>query len=178
MDSLLIGAAIALIPLPSKSIARWGLAITVPVYMALVLIGGNSFFTAPPIMLAGYTVLAVLYGSLLVLALHPGTFAERVMTVRPLRFLGKISYGLYLWHYLFSAQAEKLSSAIQVAIHPQVLGSLVAFAVTFGLSILIALASFHLIERPFLRLKDAFEPEGKKSVANAGLATELQRTSS
>ena len=173
MDSLLIGAVIALIPLPSKKLARWGLAVTVPIYMSLVIVGHSSFFLSPPIAVAGYTVLAVLYGSLLVLALHSGTLAQKVFTLAPLRFLGKISYGLYLWHYLFSAQAEKLNLRLQAAIHPAALASLSVFAVTFGLSILVALASFHLIERPFLRLKDRFEPERNPAIAHAAPTVEL-----
>ncbi len=161
MDSLLIGAAIALMPLPGKTFARWGLGVAALSYACLALSAGNSFFTATPIVLAGYTVLGVLYGSLLVLALHSGTLASRLLSVAPLRFLGKLSYGLYLWHYLFSQQAEKLTEWIQARVYPQALGSVAAFAVMLSLSIAIAMASYRWIERPFLKLKDRFEPAAK-----------------
>jgi peptidoglycan/LPS O-acetylase OafA/YrhL len=54
---------------------------------------------------------------------------------RPLAFVGKISYGLYLWH------------GVLIWYH-------LPWPVAVPLSIAIAIASYYVIERPFLRLKD------------------------
>ena len=36
---------------------------------------------------------------LLYLIDHEATIAARALSVRPLRYIGKISYGIYLWHF-------------------------------------------------------------------------------
>ena len=66
-----------------------------------------------------------------------------------LRFLGRISYSLYLYHVVVIATVEFYlmpQLRLRWAIPIMYLGSLAA-----------AYASYHLIERPFLRLKSRFE---------------------
>ena len=60
-----------------------------------------------------------------------------VLAWAPLAFIGRISYGLYLWH------------GIVIWWH-------VPWPIAVPLSIAIACASFYIIERPFLRLKDRY----------------------
>jgi peptidoglycan/LPS O-acetylase OafA/YrhL len=45
------------------------------------------------------TVLAQLGGGLLIGSLGQGGAVDRCLSARPLPFLGKISYGVYLWHF-------------------------------------------------------------------------------
>jgi peptidoglycan/LPS O-acetylase OafA/YrhL len=56
---------------------------------------------------------------------------------RPLAYVGRISYGLYLWHFLFIWWGWPAPLVIVV-------------------SIAIAIASYERFERPFLRFKDRF----------------------
>lgn len=65
----------------------------------------------------------------------------------PLVYLGKISYGLYVYHSLMVEVATK------VFIHSRVLVALSAF----GATVAAAALSYQLLERPFLRLKHRFE---------------------
>jgi peptidoglycan/LPS O-acetylase OafA/YrhL len=67
-----------------------------------------------------------------------------------LRFLGRISYSLYLYHIVVIATVEfYLMPALRLhwAIPVMYLGSVAA-----------AYASYRLVEQPFLRLKNRFEP--------------------
>lgn len=69
-----------------------------------------------------------------------------------LRYLGKISYGLYVFHVLVIAIVERLvdKKAISLAWYPLIL--LVELAATVGISAL----SYRLLETPFLRIKHRF----------------------
>lgn len=66
---------------------------------------------------------------------------------RPLNYLGKISYGIYMYHPLAIVVALKLLARV-----PLTNSFLVCFASTC-LTVLIASASYHLLERPFIRMK-------------------------
>jgi peptidoglycan/LPS O-acetylase OafA/YrhL len=163
MDSLLIGATLALVPLPSKRVAIATLLAALAALGGVVAAAHSLFFTVVPMMLFGYSILAIFYGALLVLALHPETVIAKALSTRPMRFLGKLSYGLYLWHYLFITQAEALAARVARAVHPAAIASLLTFAITAGTSLLIAYLRYLLLESPFLRLKDRFEVKQMRS---------------
>jgi len=97
-----------------------------------------------------YTALALVGGALIwYLAGSPGSVSARLLSWGPLRYTGKISYGLYIWHPLCFQIIERLvrDGRIPAAgpLRP-LLALLLAFAV--------ATLSFYLFERVFLRLKD------------------------
>jgi peptidoglycan/LPS O-acetylase OafA/YrhL len=76
---------------------------------------------------------------------------SRLPLPRPLIYLGKISYGLYVYHPLGNVLSGMLipvhSAFLQLALRP-----ITALAVT----ILLASASYALLEKPFLKLKNRF----------------------
>ncbi len=82
----------------------------------------------------------------------------------PVRYLGTISYSLYLYQQLVLPIVEKALGSYPVAV--RVLASCVAV-------IGVASASFYIIERPFLRLKHRFEP-GTKAITSIEAATYVQ----
>jgi peptidoglycan/LPS O-acetylase OafA/YrhL len=98
----------------------------------------------------GFSVIAVGYGALLVLAMGP---LSGLFSIRLLRIFGKYSYGIYLFHFPLipvMEHAKPLCSRLP-------LGSLIypGFCLTANLAI--AAISFHLFEQPILRLKNRFE---------------------
>ncbi|EHJ46378.1 acyltransferase 3 [Solidesulfovibrio carbinoliphilus subsp. oakridgensis] len=74
---------------------------------------------------------------------RPGGLADRFLTARPLRFLGRISYSLYLWHWpvivLF-----RWTGGID---SPQ------SRLTAVGLSLVFAWLSYRFVESPVLRLR-------------------------
>jgi peptidoglycan/LPS O-acetylase OafA/YrhL len=73
----------------------------------------------------------------------------------PIRYLGKISYGLYLFHmfavYIVFYPHPYWSSQL-VWHHP-----FTGIVLTFALSVGMASTSYHFFERPILKFKERFE---------------------
>ena len=78
-----------------------------------------------------------------------------VLRFRPVQYVGKISYGIYLWHYVVFAMVEQFHP-LGAGWHSLILKTVIAFGA--------ASASFHLLEKPCLRLKDRF---ARPSVSDA-----------
>lgn len=74
--------------------------------------------------------------------------------VKPLAYLGKISYGLYLYHFpslvLVSDLVQKLDLNIKRA------GPILVFVLALLVTVLVSILSFELVEKPFLVLKKRF----------------------
>jgi peptidoglycan/LPS O-acetylase OafA/YrhL len=91
-----------------------------------------------------------------------------VFASRPLVFLGVYSYGLYVFHHPLVVYAG--SHDFGANLLPSVLGSrlpaqLVVTAVGMGLSVAVAMLSYHFYEKRFLALKRFFQPGSRPRVA-------------
>lgn len=85
-------------------------------------------------------------------ALQPVGQAVGVLTWRPVVYLGRISYGLYVLHYLCIG----LAMTLWIKFLPGVPLTRPRLIVALPLTILLATLSYYLLERPFLRLKLRF----------------------
>lgn len=86
-----------------------------------------------------------------------GHFARSVWryfssTCAVLRYARRISYGVYLWHYLLALYSESLSGWVRSVLHQPTMASLLSFGLTLLLITLIAQVSYRYLERPFLLL--------------------------
>lgn len=157
MDPLLMGALLALSPLPSLRTARAVGAAALMILGVQVWVEHSVFFLTRPMQGLGYSALACLAASTLTMSLYPTTMANRICSSKLLRFYGRYSYGLYLWHYLFSLQFGELKEWVAQRIHTPPLAGAVSFSLILLCSTGIAMASYRWLERPFLRLKRRFE---------------------
>ena len=148
-DSLLLGTALgAMRPSPpSKVFLR-----------LMVVIGTVGLFSGaflPAIDKVGahqviiYSLIAVGAAALTMAALHEPLFG--FLKRRPFQYLGKISYGLYVFHFVGIAVASKLASTMGWT--SWAVSALTAFVATTFCSVL----SYELFERQFLKLKQRFE---------------------
>jgi peptidoglycan/LPS O-acetylase OafA/YrhL len=157
MDSLMMGALLALSPLPSLRAARVVGGLALIVFGVLVWVVHSAFFLAPPMQGLGYSALACLSASAVTMTLYPTTMAHRIRSSKVLRFYGRYSYGLYLWHYLFVQQFGTLKAWVAQRIHVPPVVACVSLSLILLCSTLIAMASHRWIEQPFLQLKRKFE---------------------
>lgn len=118
---------------------------------------------ARPTMLYGLVVITLGYAALLGLALSGGLFA-RMMSAGWLRWIGKISYGIYVFHVLFIHQYNQIAKALVSPDH-RTAYLLTRLAVVTAGSIGLAWLSYRFYESPFLRLKKRFEAR-RTSVAH------------
>ena len=151
IDALLIGCVGAMIYswrlLPKKFYAGWQFSLLALISLAATLWMISHFshtdsvlYYAPLSIFALATAIIILW-----LMTREKSFPKTLLELSPLRWIGKISYGLYLWHYVFYEFGKELfqSAALQVMIG-------------VGLAFFVSTASFYLIEEPFLKLKDKF----------------------
>lgn len=92
---------------------------------------------------------------LIVLVVYKPRIPAIILSFSPLVWIGRISYGLYLWHWsvrYFVYQGKALPS------------SNLQLIAAIGLSFLLTICSFYCFEKPFLQLKNRYGNE-KRSLA-------------
>jgi peptidoglycan/LPS O-acetylase OafA/YrhL len=152
-DGLLIGCALALfLASPAARDPRWLPSAALGSAAFLVLVAWRVPADAPfMVWNMGWTLVAVAGGLLTWAAVsHASPRVHAALSPRPLRATGRISYGLYLWHFLvvFGLGAAGAWAWPWWAAAP----------VQVGLSLAVAWASFVLVERRFLRRKERWAP--------------------
>lgn len=78
------------------------------------------------------------------------SIVSRFMSTRPLVWIGKLSYSLYLWHTF---------ALLQILAHPELFKHLNPVGLEFSAitgSFSCAAVSYYLVEKPFLKLKSSF----------------------
>lgn len=116
-------------------------------------------FTYPYFAIVGYTTFAMLFAIVVHEAIQGGNkVINFLLNIRPLKFFGKISYGLYIFHWpvyliLYGWVDEKVRSVIAISENnTAVLASILLTII----AILISVISFYTFERYFLKKKKAF----------------------
>ena len=79
--------------------------------------------------------------------LHPESFPGRLLESRPMRFVGRISYSLYLWQMLFFTFYYALQPP-----HSRFLAFVQQTPLRYVVLLSFALMSYYLVERPMIRL--------------------------
>ena len=96
---------------------------------------GQSFVFDGGFLLVSVCVAAVITSAVLC----PSGVVARVLSWSPLRFIGRISYGMYLWHFPIDVALTSARVGVQ---------GVALFGVRSALTVAIAAASFYALERP------------------------------
>jgi peptidoglycan/LPS O-acetylase OafA/YrhL len=165
IDAFALGAYISRFQIPRARQQFWGLAILLPIigfatqFFTTGSFGKISSLGYPFLLPDGYQFIwayslvdyffaVTIYG-----VVHEG-WATRFLESRPLRYLGRISYGLYVYHYPIVWFAGRI---VDLGVSPPVLQPLVALIAFCG-TLLIASLSFRFLEKPIIDLKDRLFP--------------------
>lgn len=110
------------------------------------MIGASVVFfnTATPF--PGYNALLPCVGAALIIYAGEGSIIGRVLSFRPLVFIGLLSYALYLWHWVFFSFRNYYKNIAGDAFF---MDNLFIIAVTF----LFAIVSYYFVEHPIRRKK-------------------------
>ena len=151
-DTLLVGALLAhlwvrrRVPRRGVAAAAWASAAFLAICFARVRYNSSFLF------LGGFTAIAVATAIVLLAVLETDWSGTRVLALRPLRAVGRVSYGLYVWHPLvfvwvwyYTRHWSKPARGCAVVV--------ATAAVTY--------TSWKLIEQPFLRWKDRIEARAR-----------------
>ena len=166
MDALAAGALVALYrrnPQPTLN-PRRSVAVLLAsgtVLCALLLVLRRFPPTVPATVTVGYSALAAFFAATINLTLQSpsGSRVDRALSAPVLRFLGRYSYALYVFHHpvvLWMRGTRFNVSELPLLFGSRLPAQAAYFLVCLGVSLALALLSWSLIESPFLRLKRAF----------------------
>ncbi len=162
LDALLIGGLIALLlrgpekqwlsasrrVLLAASSAAFILAYLVSVKLLKLPFYGSA---TNWIGIVGFTLIDLFAAALIVECIHPGSLLGRVLSFKPLRLLGIISYGFYVYHDLL----HDFFALFAMRFFPSMGYAGIVMTALLGTTFLATL-SYRLMERPILELKAHF----------------------
>jgi peptidoglycan/LPS O-acetylase OafA/YrhL len=116
-------------------------------------------FTYPYLAIVGYTTFAMLFAMVVHEVIQGGNkFFNFLLNIQPLKFFGKISYGLYIFHwpvYLILYDWVDKNIRPMLKLSESNLAIVISIVLTI-IGVLISIFSFYTFERYFLKKKKAF----------------------
>ncbi len=152
--SILVGCALALLLAPPArprlDWARWLAAPAATCVVAFFLVDfGRQLFAGPLV------VFALGCAALILGVLDGRSPVARVLSLGAVVFVGRISYSLYLWHFPVFVSLSVNTPGVSAAVVPALL-----------ITATLAIASYYLVERPFLNRRRERRVE-RKSVSDS-----------
>ncbi|WP_074400820.1 acyltransferase family protein [Escherichia coli] len=157
MDTLLIGAIIAVISVKQRVMMIVScLLLTVGIFWFIAVVKFGvliyGWHTGPEIANQSLYLSSNMMFAGLIGVIASGVIKAKFLTIAPLIYIGKISYGLYIWHPL----AIQIVDSLQYRGHLLWISGPMVDVTKISLTIAISALSFKFFELPFLKLKDRF----------------------
>jgi peptidoglycan/LPS O-acetylase OafA/YrhL len=167
LDALGLGALLAIWvrdPTTHAALVRYAprVFIASAVTIASIFVVDRSFWPVGKFTLTGGLSIVAVAGASLMATLLFRPEARRLswfFRTSPMRFLGKYSYGIYVIHHpviIMLGRSRLAGDEWRRWGETEIVGQIFAAALGIGLSIGLAVASWHVLEAPFLRLKRRF----------------------
>lgn len=161
LDGLLLGAGLVYLlskrddPRRLNALFVRGMAVSFAAVCLIALLNGNLWGRDREVLMFGLFPVSLFFASFLgwVVTADEGHFIRGFFRLRLLREIGKVSYGMYVYHWLIMCVIVQ-----QQVMDGQSFGFNHPFLLLTGapLSFIAAWLSFRFLERPLLRLKDVY----------------------
>jgi peptidoglycan/LPS O-acetylase OafA/YrhL len=178
MDNLAVGGIAALVVRGGSPGLRTVIGrAALPLWIVAGVVHALWDRTDTAFVISGYSMVGAATAATIVLLLdRRSPRLAAVLRNRPLVYIGKISYGLYLLH-LFVRAGSSMGPVgpISASFAENAALALVRTAVLIAVAVAVAGLSFHFFERPILRLKDRLAPRVAKERARDYLAEDEPR---
>jgi peptidoglycan/LPS O-acetylase OafA/YrhL len=178
LDGFAAGAVLSTFSVPQLAVLRKPLSLVLICTVPLALIwnrhqhwfglfwlmhGGNATWVW------GYTLIN-LCAAALVIGCIQGSRLIPFLEWSPLRYLGRISYGFYVWHAASVILFLHIFHHLRLTSWSSPLG--LSLLITFiAFNTLVSALSFRFLEQPPMRWRDRFFPEGTKSAVQPPITT-------
>lgn len=143
-DSLLMGALLAILWVrrltPTRGLAAAGWIASFVLLFTITRSNPTEAF----VYRGGFTLVGILVAIVILAVVDGRWWGSRVLAIPPLRLVGRVSYGLYLWHLVIFFAVGRYTGSWTVG--PRLL-------VAYGLTIAFTAFSWRFVEQPALRLK-------------------------
>lgn len=165
--TLAIGGALRLSTRPgngrSSAVITWGIIFVLLSDALLGLVWGDlsRIVQALPVRLPTVFAGLVIWGTLK----NQDSIAVKFLEAPLSRFLGRISYAFYLWHYCISF--DFLRVYLEPLLHSSAATTVVICSLEYPATVAIAILSWVAVEAPALRLRDKFNKIGKSSATSS-----------
>jgi len=158
LDAISIGAIIAIMIRSEKGkiiLEKYTtliLILSTVLLILLTLINHNFSLKDEYFIRIGYTIIGFFFGAFLLYSLVTGSVINKIGKTQFFRFLGKYSYGIYIYHWLiFPLLINYIAKWIEIFTSNSIW--LIASFVCVAFIILLSIITFHLFEKQFLKLK-------------------------
>lgn len=147
-DGLLLGCFVALINKSPRIIELASSTIIIPLTgLAYILIRVPHHSSLS--INIGFALVSF-FAAWIIIALEKDNFVRKVLSIKSLVYTGKISYGWYLWHYpIWCLVTLNISNYFERSLYMNI--TILFF------SYLMAVISYHFIEKPFLCFKKKYQ---------------------
>jgi peptidoglycan/LPS O-acetylase OafA/YrhL len=162
VDSLLIGACLALALRTRFHVIALKVATPVFVMALLLFVADFSLQRTAATSHIGilfpieFTLLSLASTGLIAMCLKPRSRAARVFRTPVLRFFGRYSYGLYVYHSVLPMFYFNALRGQTYRLHNHFLSHTINSITELAVALAVSMLSFHYFEKPFLRLKRFF----------------------
>jgi peptidoglycan/LPS O-acetylase OafA/YrhL len=164
VDALALGALVATLARGSGGLAAlrrpalWIVPVCALLWVGLLPSTGGKYWEFSRHFI--YTPIAILCGGIVCLALNapPSSTQARFLSAAPLRFFGKYSYGLYVFHFLLYPAFGLAYDALPLpkSLHTGNVGLVGLGLLSTAASIAAAWVSYNFYEKQFLKFKSRF----------------------
>ena len=131
-------------------------------YILLFTLAKTVFHNLPTFPFLGYTMIAVIFGLIVFFAVEKRNIYSKLLLENPvLKFFGRISYGLYVYHWpiLVLSKIYLLNILVNHGFS-QYSAYVTVSSMAIVVALIVSVLSYYLFERKLLGLKDVMTQEG------------------